>query len=124
MRVTKYYAACILLAIEHLHANNIIFKDLKPENIVIQADGKPKLTDFGISFERTRDKADKIMQEFQNKKSTLCITAPEVLSGKPASEASDWWSYGCLLYEIFTGEQPFNGLSSFQIEQNIISFEP
>ena len=58
------------------------------------------------------------------KKSTLYITAPEVLKGKPVSFASDWWSFGCLLYECFTGEQPFNGFSSYQLEQSILSGQP
>lgn len=49
MKLTRYYAACVFLALEHLHNNNIVFNDLKPENIVISADGKAKLTDFGVS---------------------------------------------------------------------------
>lgn len=49
MEITKYYAACILLALDHLHKLKIIFKDLKSENIVISKDGEPKLTDFGMS---------------------------------------------------------------------------
>lgn len=49
LKLTRYYAACIFLALEHLHNHNIVFNDLKPENIVISADGKAKLTDFGVS---------------------------------------------------------------------------
>jgi len=50
----QFYGACILLALEHLHKYKIIFKDLKPENIIISKEGFPKLTDFGLSSSENR----------------------------------------------------------------------
>ena len=124
MRLTQYYGACVLLALEHLHANNIIYNDLKPENVVISADGKAKLTDFGISIMGNGAKNGSCNCIPEPNHSTLYITAPEVLNGKAITVASDWWSFGCLLYEIFTGQQPFNGFSNFQLKQNIINEQP
>ena len=76
LKLTKYYAACVLLALEFLHENHIIFKDLKPENIVIAKDGTAKLTDFGISEYQNRTNKEQI-----NLNSTPYITAPEVING-------------------------------------------
>lgn len=48
-KTCQYYAACVILALDHLHQHKVIYKDLKPENIVISNQGEPKLTDFGMS---------------------------------------------------------------------------
>lgn len=77
MKCTRYFAACILLALEHLHNHDIIYKDLKSENIVISKDGEPKLTDFGMSTHKF--KVNKEQREFFLKTTTPCITAPEIL---------------------------------------------
>ena len=55
---------------------------------------------------------------------TLSISSPEVLDSNTYSEASDWWSFGCLLYEMTVGKKPFDGLSFFQLKQQIKEFEP
>ena len=75
-RKTQFYGAELLLAIECLHQNNIIYRDLKPENVLIDADGHLKLTDFGLS---------KIKQNENEVAYTFCGTpeylAPEVVVG-------------------------------------------
>lgn len=98
----KFYAANILLGLEHLHACDILYRDLKPENILVCSDGYTKLTDFGLSLERS--------QEGQ-KCTSICGTAeylsPEILQRKGYSKSSDWWSFGILLYEMLVGIPPF-----------------
>uniref|UniRef100_A0A6B2L6G2 Protein kinase domain-containing protein n=1 Tax=Arcella intermedia TaxID=1963864 RepID=A0A6B2L6G2_9EUKA len=99
---TKFYAAEICLGIEHLHLMGIIYRDLKPENVLIDCEGHIRLTDFGLSKEGL----------FKNDRtSTFCGTpeylAPEVLLGTKYSNAVDWWGFGALIFEMLTGTAPF-----------------
>jgi serine/threonine protein kinase len=99
----------VLLALETLHSQKIIYKDLKTENVVISKEGVAKITDFGMSFLLTDENITDT--NFLEKPTTLHIMAPESVNRKMFSEASDWWSFGCFIYEMFIGEQAFNGLS-------------
>lgn len=98
----RFYAAEIVLGLEHLHKNGIIYRDLKPENLLLDAAGHIKMTDFGLSKEGLTD-ADRT--------NTFCGTpeylAPEVLDGKEYNKAVDWWSLGTLIFEMLTGLPPF-----------------
>ena len=116
----KFYVIELILAIEFLHKNNMLYRDLKPENVLIGKDGHIKLTDFGIS---------KILSEV-DKTYTLCGTiqylAPEIITGDGYNESVDWWSLGCIFYEMLTGRFPFkfskNGIIKSDIYKKQIKF--
>ena len=99
---TKFYIMELVLALEFLHKNNMVYRDLKPENILLDSKGHVKLTDFGLS---------KILETEDDKAFTICGTpqylAPEVLNKKGYNKSVDWWSLGCVMYEMLTGRIPF-----------------
>ena len=99
---TQFYIIEIILAIEFLHKNKMLYRDLKPENIMIDANGHIKLTDFGLS---------KMVNKPKEKAFTICGTpqylAPEILSDDGYDCSVDWWSLGCVMYEMLVGKAPF-----------------
>ena len=101
--LAQFYTCELVLALEYLHNNNMIYRDLKPENILLDANGHIKLTDFGLS---------KLLNSSKQKAFTICGTiqyiAPEVFIDKGYDKMVDWWSLGCLIYEMFVGKLAFN----------------
>ena len=99
---TKFYILELVLALESLHKNNMVYRDLKPENILLDDKGHIKLTDFGLS---------KILEDEKDKAFTICGTpqylAPEVLLKQGYDKTIDWWSLGCIMYEMLVGKLPF-----------------
>jgi serine/threonine protein kinase len=112
----EFYAACVVAAFDYLHNKNFIFRDLKPENLLVDAEGYVKLTDFGFC------------KEVKHKTWTMCGTpeymAPEVIKNKGHGKGVDWWCLGILIYEIIVTHSPFFGKGSIMdLYQRIIMGE-
>ncbi|MFH4982681.1 hypothetical protein AB6A40_009390 [Gnathostoma spinigerum] len=110
---TRFYAAEVVSALSYLHSKIIIYRDLKPENLLLTREGHVKLSDFGFAkvvSERTR---------------TLCGTAeyiaPEIMANQSYDKAVDWWSLGILIYEMLNGFPPFRGNNVLEIFDKIVS---
>jgi len=97
-KTSMFYAGCCVLAFEHMHSKNVIYRDLKPENLLIDERGYIKITDFGFAKKR-------------NRTCTLCGTpeylAPEVIRSMNQSFTVDWWGLGILIYEMIVSHPPF-----------------
>ncbi|VDL71238.1 unnamed protein product [Nippostrongylus brasiliensis] len=113
-----FNAACVLLGLEFLHKNNIIYRDLKLDNLLLDKDGFVKLADFGLCKEGMGP---------SDKTSTFCGTpeflAPEVLTESSYTRAIDWWGLGVLIFEMLVGEPPFSGDDEEEIFDSIVNDE-
>ncbi|XP_056647796.1 ribosomal protein S6 kinase 2 beta isoform X1 [Diorhabda carinulata] len=110
----KFYLAELALALNHLHSLGIIYRDLKPENVLLDSDGHIALTDFGLSKSPLEE----------GKAYSFCGTveymAPEVINRKGHTFAADWWSFGVLMYEMLTGTLPFQGTNRRETMSQIL----
>ncbi len=98
----RFYAQEIVLALEYLHGKDVVFRDLKPENCVLDGEGHIRLTDFGLSKEGVTDTV-----QTRNMCGTPEYLAPEILEKQPHGKAVDWYTLGALCYEMLTGLPPF-----------------
>lgn len=110
---SKFYSAQVAMIFEYLHDQDIIYRDLKPENLLLNAQGYLKITDFGFA------------KKVAFKTYTLCGTpeyiAPEVLLNKGHGKGVDWWTLGILIYEMLAGQPPFVDDDPMGIYQQILA---
>nr|AML77467.1 putative LOV domain-containing protein [Dacrydium balansae] len=142
----RFYAAEVVVALEYLHCQGIIYRDLKPENVLLQGDGHVMLTDFDLSCltsckpqvmmpicisdkKKRRRKQQPIMfiaepiRASNSFVGTEEYIAPEIIKGAGHSSAVDWWALGILLYEMLYGYTPFRGKTRQKTFSNILKKE-
>jgi serine/threonine protein kinase len=109
----RFYIAELVLALEYLHSFDVAYRDLKPENLLLDSEGHIKLADFGFA------------KRVPNLTYTLCGTpeylAPEIILGRGYGRSVDWWALGILLFEMLTGNPPFNGDTPTQVYERTLS---
>lgn len=118
LEAARLYIAEIAIALDYLHSIGVVYRDLKPENVLIDKEGHVKLCDFGLSKELN----------FNAETTTFCGTteyiAPEIIQQKPYSYPVDWWALGILTYEILFGDTPFVNPNQRITMTSIISSPP
>jgi len=109
----RFYSGEIVLAFSYLHSMDIVYRDLKPENLLIDCEGHMKITDFGFA---------KVVEE---RTWTLCGTpeylAPEIIQSKGHGKPVDWWAVGVLIFEMLAGYPPFYDENPFGIYQKVLA---
>jgi len=108
----RFYVAGVVYAFEHLHSRHIIYRDLKPENLLITDTGHLKVTDMGLA------------KFLIGKTYTTCGTpdyfAPEVIQSSGHNHAVDWWTVGILTFELMSGNPPFEAPNPVKTYQLIV----
>lgn len=116
--INRFYACEVLLALEYFHKNNIIYRDLKLDNILLGLDGHIKIADYGLCKEN---------MPYGATTGTFCGTpefmAPEILLEQKYNRSVDWWAFGVLMYEMILGQSPFHGDDEDEIFDAILSDE-
>uniref|UniRef100_A0A673H9J4 protein kinase C n=1 Tax=Sinocyclocheilus rhinocerous TaxID=307959 RepID=A0A673H9J4_9TELE len=113
-----FYAACVVLGLQFLHEHEIVYRDLKLDNLLLDTEGFVKIADFGLCKEG---------MGYQDRTSTFCGTpeflAPEVLTETFYTRAVDWWGLGVLIFEMLVGESPFPGDDEEEVFDSIVNDE-
>ncbi|CAO1435379.1 unnamed protein product [Diamesa serratosioi] len=97
----RFYGAEVVCGLEHLHQQGIVYRDCKPENILLDDHGHVRISDLGLAVEIPEG------EMVRGRVGTVGYMAPEVIDNEKYSFSPDWFSFGCLLYEMIEGQAPF-----------------
>ncbi|EDQ89422.1 uncharacterized protein MONBRDRAFT_25571 [Monosiga brevicollis MX1] len=110
----RFYCACVLEGLAYLHHRHILYRDLKPENVMLDARGYVKLVDFGFARHLPGNK----------KTWTFCGTpeymAPEIIMNQGHDQTCDYWAFGIFIYELLTSRTPFQHADPMQVYNKIV----
>ncbi|GMH76082.1 hypothetical protein TL16_g06966 [Triparma laevis f. inornata] len=129
----QLYICEIALALQALHDIDVVYRDLKPENVLLERDGHVKLTDFGLS--RSFEIRDALPDDREKGRGAMGFTtrsfcgteqymAPEMLLQRGHTKGVDWWCLGLLMHEMMTGRHPFHGGTHYDTLRNMVSRQP
>lgn len=97
----RFYASEVILGLEHMHSRNVVYRDLKPANILLDENGHVRISDLGLACDFSKKKPHASV-------GTHGYMAPEVLAKGVAYDSSaDWFSFGCMIYKLLKGHSPF-----------------
>jgi ABC-type phosphate/phosphonate transport system substrate-binding protein len=113
--------ATVARAVHYAHTRGVLHRDLKPSNILLDRDGNPHLTDFGIAKLIDQETA---LTQTAELLGTPCYMSPEQAEGKPLSAAADIYGLGVILYELLTGRRPFEAARPVEVLRKVIEEEP
>ncbi|KAH7128853.1 kinase-like domain-containing protein [Dactylonectria macrodidyma] len=113
-----FWIAELGCALRYIHSQNIIHRDIKPDNVLLDADGHVHLSDFNVASDVDAGRT------LTNKSGTLAYLAPEVYARKGYDVRADWWSLGVLFYECIYNKRPFVGSSKGSLSSNIQNANP
>ncbi|XP_055827880.1 3-phosphoinositide-dependent protein kinase 2-like isoform X2 [Solanum dulcamara] len=122
----RFYTAEVADSLEYIHSMGLIHRDIKPENLLLTADGRIKIADFGSVKPMQNSRITVLPNAVSDDKActfvgTAAYVPPEVLNSSPATFGNDLWALGCTLYQMLSGTSPFKDASEWLIFQRIIA---
>ncbi|TQS37208.1 hypothetical protein Golomagni_02327 [Golovinomyces magnicellulatus] len=114
----RFWISELGLALRYIHSQGIVHRDIKPDNVLLDAQGHVHLADFNVASDITPGK------QLTSKSGTLAYLAPEVFNGNGYSWEADWWSLGVLFYECIYNKRPFEKMSNVSLRTQILEASP